>query len=120
MAFQLSPGVNTTEIDLTTRVPTLGVSEGAFVGTFSWGPLDEVTLIGSEDELVRRFGKPTNDTFTSFFSATNFLGYTNTLRLVRVANTKNAAVTRTFSGAVVSVDGLTLTVSSPQVAPAVR
>ena len=37
MAFQLSPGVNVSEIDLTTIVPAVSTSTGAIAGVFRWG-----------------------------------------------------------------------------------
>jgi hypothetical protein len=39
MAFQLSPGVNVSEIDLTTVVPSVLTTAGAFTGQFPWGPV---------------------------------------------------------------------------------
>lgn len=92
MAFQLSPGVNVSEIDLTTIVPAVGTTEGGFAGDFAWGPVNQVTLISNEVELVNTFGKPDSNTFTSFFTASNFLSYARNLQVVRaVANTaKNA------------------------------
>ena len=90
MAFQLSPGVNYSEIDLTTIVPAVGTTEGAFAGDFVWGPIDEVTNLSNEIELLNRFGPPTNSTFKSFFSSANFLSYAQRLRLVRAADTSVA------------------------------
>ena len=55
MAFQLSPGVNITEIDLTTVVPAVATSDGAFAGVFRWGPIGERVLVDSENILVSRF-----------------------------------------------------------------
>jgi len=95
MAFQLSPGVNVSEIDLTTIVPAVGTTEGAFVGNFNWGPLDEIRTISSEVELVDTFGKPDNNNFTDFFTAANFLAYARNLRVVRAADAttaKNASI----------------------------
>ncbi len=93
MAFQLSPGVNVSEIDLTTIVPAVGTTQGAFAGDFVWGPANIIVPISNEVELVNTFGKPDSNTYLSFFSAANFLAYTNTLRIVRaVANTVNNAV----------------------------
>lgn len=86
MAFQLSPGVNVSEIDLTNVVPAVSTSIGGFAGAFGWGPANVRTLIDSENKLVSTFGKPTDSNFTSFFSAANFLAYTNNLRVVRAAN----------------------------------
>jgi hypothetical protein len=95
MPFQLSPGVNVSEIDLTTIVPAVGTTEGAFVGNFNWGPLEEIRTISSEVELVDTFGKPDNNNFTDFFTAANFLAYARNLKVVRAAGTasaKNASI----------------------------
>ena len=54
MAFQVSPGVNVSEIDLTTIVPAVSTTEGAFAGSLKWGPAEVATLISSEEELVSR------------------------------------------------------------------
>jgi phage tail sheath protein FI len=87
MAFQLSPGVNVSEQDLTTVVPSVASSTGAFAGIFAWGPVNEVVTISNEVRLVETFGKPNNDNYEYWFSAANFLAYSNTLRVVRTANT---------------------------------
>jgi hypothetical protein len=87
MAFQLSPGVNVSEIDLTTIVPSTATSIGAFAGIFNWGPVNEVTLVTDEIRLVERFGKPDSTNYEHWFSVANFLAYTNNLKLVRAANT---------------------------------
>jgi hypothetical protein len=83
MAFQLSPGVTFTEKDNTNVVASSGTSTGAFAGIFSWGPSNQRTRIDSENALVNVFGKPTGNNFTSFFSAANFLAYTNNLIVIR-------------------------------------
>ena len=36
MPFQVSPGVNVSEIDLSTVVPAVSSTEGAFAGVFRW------------------------------------------------------------------------------------
>ena len=73
MAFQLSPGVLVTEKDLTLLVPAISTTAGGFVGTFQWGPVEEVKLIDSETQLVEQFQEPNDTTFKSFFTAANFL-----------------------------------------------
>lgn len=83
MSTFLSPEVRIRETDLTITTPGVAISTGAFVGEFSWGPVNDVTQISNESVLVSRFGKPTNSNFSSFFSASNFLGYSNNLMLVR-------------------------------------
>jgi len=90
MPFQVSPGVNVSEIDLTTVVPAVSTTEGAIAGVFRWGPVDKVVLVDSETSLVNRFGKPTNHNAETFFTATNFLSYGNKLYVVRTANTTDA------------------------------
>jgi len=96
MAFQVSPGVLVQERDLTRIIPAVSTSIGAFAGQFSKGPLDEVVSISSEQELVDTFGKPDTNNFEYFFSAANFLQYSNSLRVVR-ANQENQ-VNSTTSG----------------------
>jgi hypothetical protein len=63
MAFQLSPGVNVSEVDLTTIVPSVPTSIGAFAGIFQWGPIDEIITISDEVNLVERFSKPNTDNY---------------------------------------------------------
>lgn len=95
---QLSPGIAVNEIDLTTIVPSVATSVGAYVGQFNWGPCDDPTLISDENQLIEVFGKPVSTTENSFaaisfFSCANFLSYTNALYAVRTvdANTANNA-----------------------------
>jgi len=83
MAFQLSPGVSVSELDQTTVVPSVSTTAGAFAGYFNWGPVEKITQITSEVDLVNRFGKPTDASATAFFSAANFLAYGNNLYVVR-------------------------------------
>jgi len=87
MAFQVSPGVLVQEKDLTRIIPAVSTSIGAMAGQFNKGPLDEVVAISSEQELVDTFGKPDSNTFEYFFTAANFLQYSNALRVVRASNT---------------------------------
>jgi hypothetical protein len=101
MAFQVSPGVLVQEKDLTRIIPAVSTSTGAFAGTFLKGPLDEVTSIGSESELISTFGKPDSSNFESFFSASNFLQYSNSLRIVRVQNTDVSNATESGSAFVI-------------------
>ena len=101
MSFQVSPGVNVSEIDLTTIVPQVATTSGGFAGPFRWGPLNEIKLIDSEDNLVKTFGKPDNATAISFFTCASFLAYGNKLRAVRVLDettAKNATAENTTGG----------------------
>jgi len=88
MAFQISPGVNVSEIDLTTIVPAVQTTIGGFAGRFRWGPVGQTVLLADEAQLVSQFQKPdsTTQVFQDFFTAANFLSYTNALQLVRINN----------------------------------
>ena len=86
MAFQVSPGVNSSEINQTTTVPSIIMTAGAFVGQFNWGPVNRRVQTASEVALVSNFGKPDNNTASSFFTAASFLAYGNNLYIVRAAN----------------------------------
>lgn len=86
MAFQISPGVSVSEVDLTTVVPAVSTTAGAFAGPFQWGPANKRILVTNETDLVNKFGTPDSNTATSFFSAANFLAYGNNLQVVRAAN----------------------------------
>ena len=96
MAFQVSPGVLVQERDLTSIIPAVSTSIGAVAGQFTKGPLDEIVSISSEQELVDTFGKPDVNNFEYFFSAANFLQYSNSLRVVRA--TQTSAVNASTSG----------------------
>ena len=80
---QGSPGVDFREIDLTNLPGTVGVSGGAFAGDFAWGPVGEITTVSNPLELEKQFGKPNDTNFADWFSAFNFLAYTNDLKIVR-------------------------------------
>ena len=86
MGFQLSPGVQIKEIDLSTSIPAVATSLGATVGRFTWGPAFEPYLCTSEADLVAVFGQPTNDTYPAFLSSAAFLSYANSLQVVRVVD----------------------------------
>jgi len=85
MSFLVSPGVHVREIDLTNVIPSVNTTIGAVAGAFEKGPVSSVTSISSEEELVEIFGKPTSTSnqFESWFSASNFLQYSNHIKVVR-------------------------------------
>lgn len=86
--FQVSPGVQVREIDLTGGIPAISSTEGALCGVFRWGPLNKRVLIDSESALVNRFGKPTNLNAETWFVGSSFLAYANKLYVSRAANTE--------------------------------
>ena len=104
MAFQVSPGVLVQERDITRIIPAVSTSVGAFAGVFRKGPLDEIITVSSEQELVDTFGKPDSDNFEDFFSAANFLQYSNALRVVRAQNSSIANAVASGSSFVIKND----------------
>ncbi len=122
-SFLLSPGVQVTEKDLTSIVPAVSTSAGAYAGAFRWGPVMDPIKVPSEDELVSQFGAPNTGTAMSFFTAANFLSYANNLLVVRVdaLGQKNAVATQTggVAGLTATAPGSayttpTVTISAPQ------
>jgi hypothetical protein len=83
---QLSPGVLTTETNLTTVVPSVLTTAGAYAGAFNWGPGKSITTVDSERTLVDIFNQPDSNTASSFWTAASFLAYGNNLQIVRAVN----------------------------------
>ena len=86
MAFLVSPGVEIKEIDATNVIPAVSSSIGGFAGSFNWGPTEEIVQVGSENELVEKFGSPDANTAKYFLTAASFLKYGNALKVVRVSS----------------------------------
>lgn len=105
MAFPLSPGVTVSEVDLTTVVPSVLTTAGAFAGYFPWGPVNQITTITSQVNLATTFTAgsqigPDANSFVNFFTCGNFLSYGNNLQVVRsVGVLANNAVANTTAGA---------------------
>ena len=133
MPFQLSPGVAVVEKDFSSIVPAVSSSVGAYVGSFAWGPVLDPITVSSENVLVQQFGQPNDSNFQSFFTAANFLSYTNNLLLVRADSTlgKNAVSTKTGgvtaiavgtagTGYVSSAAAPTVTIAAPDITGGVQ
>jgi len=97
MAFQISPGVNVSEVDLTTVVPSVLTTAGAYAGSFSWGPARQVTLIDNELTLKQIFGQPDSLSALSYFTSASFLAYGNNLSVVRAVNSNTSNATANTS-----------------------
>ena len=92
MAELVSPGVLVKEKDLTTSVRSDSTSIGAIGIMASDGPVNEVITVQDENQLADIFGKPNGTNFQYWFTAANFLLYSNTLKVLRMETTgmKNA------------------------------
>ena len=111
---QLSPGVVVLERDLTNVVNATVDNVAALVGAFEKGPVEEVTTVTSEKELLAIFGRPTEYNYEYWFTAAQYLIYGGVLKLVRAYNSslKNAIDTAQFIVASFSASDTTLTVES--------
>lgn len=102
MSNFLSAGVRFNEIDLTNIIPSVSTTDGAFVSQANWGPIDEVVLLTSEDDLRKQFGKPDSSNYENWFTAANFLSYSNKLWFARVADSTNANTSLLATNATIS------------------
>ena len=84
-----SPNIQIKEVDLSSVVPAVTTSTGAFVGGFNWGPVETPVLVGNEAELANNFGNPSIDagaTAQDFLSAAAFLKYSGNAYITRVVD----------------------------------
>ena len=82
----VSPGINIREVDLTNGGITPTTTPiGALVGPFQKGPIDLPVLIQTENDLIKVFGTPVSTDGQSeyWLSASNYLSYGGSLRVVR-------------------------------------
>ena len=85
----VSPGVKIREVDLTigrAGVPVETV--GAIAAPFEKGPVEDAVLIENEQQLIEVFGKPAEQDghYEHWYSASNYLSYGGSLRVVRCDN----------------------------------
>jgi len=80
-----SPAVVVKEIDLTSSVPGVQSTTGAFVGNFRWGPVGQRVQVSTETELVDTFANPDSYNTIDFHTAAYYLKYGNNLQVVREA-----------------------------------
>jgi hypothetical protein len=81
-----SPGILIREVDLTVgRIDPLSSSVGAQAAPFARGPVDEPTLIESENDLLNTFGKPysIDKHYEHWMVASSYLAYGGTMQIVR-------------------------------------
>ena len=84
----LSPVVEVLETDNTLTTAQVATSTGYVVLSSGWGQVNVPTPIENEVALVNVFGKPNDNNYKGWFTASNFLAYANSLYVTRMA-TKN-------------------------------
>ena len=110
---QLSPGVVVLERDLTTVANATLDNVAVIVGSFEKGPVNKIVDITSEKELLAVFGRPNDYNYEYWYSASQFLLYGGTLKVIRAsAALKNAIDTAQTTVTTFSASDTTLTVAS--------
>ena len=83
---QLSPGVLVREVDLTVgRADNVLDNIGAICAPFEIGPVEEVTNITNEQDLINVFGEPKEEDsqYEYWMSASSYLSYGGVMKIVR-------------------------------------
>lgn len=80
---QLSPGVIIREIDNSTVTTTSNPAYAAIAGSFSRGPINEIRIISTEEQLRQVFGKPNASNFETWYSAAQYILYGGTIKVIR-------------------------------------
>ena len=83
MAALLSPGVAVIEKDFSSIVPASAIGTGVIAGRFTSGPIDVPVMITTEDQLYATFGAPNEVNYIEWFTAAQFLAYSQSCWVVR-------------------------------------
>ena len=86
MPTQISPSVLTLEATFDNVIPSVATSTGATVGNFKWGPVNDNVLISSVTEHIETFGPATDENAKDWFTVSNFLDYSRSIRVARAIN----------------------------------
>ena len=104
MATQVSPGIVVQERDFTnSRLQETITNVGAIAGPFLQGEVGVAKLITSEKDLVETFGRPTDDNYEYWYTASEFLNYGGNLQVARIADASGSHLTNANSAAVGTV-----------------
>lgn len=88
MSF-VSPGITVRELELVPSSTISSENVGVISIAATQGPVNQLTNIKSETELVSIFGKPTEYNYESWFSAVQYLAYGGTVSVIRPADSSN-------------------------------
>ncbi len=78
-----SPGVTIKEVDLTATINVSDQNVALVVVAAETGPVDTVTYISSEKELVDTFGRPNDYNFESWYAALTIIQYGGIAAVIR-------------------------------------
>lgn len=80
---QLSPGVVIREIDNSTVTTATNPAYAGTAGSFARGPVNELRIISTEEQLKNVFGRPTEQNFETWFAAAQYIQYGGTIKVAR-------------------------------------
>jgi phage tail sheath protein FI len=113
MVSQVSPGVIVNEIDFSDFAAFAASSVAAMVGPAQRGPMNTVTLVTNERQLIETFGAPLDSKFGYMIhAAIQFLRNGNQLRVVRIGDGNEAAASASIRDAS-SVTTFTVSAKTP-------
>ena len=105
MAFQVSPGVNVSEIDLTTIVPAVATSRAGISFHAEWGPGNEAILVDTPKTFREIFGDVKEWNAANYMTALNFLSYSRGLLMVRTLDSSPDKTTNANTAGVTGSNG---------------
>ena len=105
MAFQVSPGVNVSEIDLTTIVPAVATSLAGISFPTEWGPGNEAVLVDTPKTFREIFGDVKEWNYANYFTALNFLSYSQGLLMVRALGGNTDTANANTAGLTIGTEG---------------
>ena len=105
MAFQVSPGVNVSEIDLTTIVPAVATSLAGISFPTEWGPGNEAVLVDTPKTFREIFGDVKEWNYANYFTALNFLSYSQGLLMVRALGDNTDTANANTAGLTIGTEG---------------
>lgn len=104
MASQISPGVVIRELDFSQYAERVTSSIFGVVGVAQKGPVNKVTTVTNEQQLISTFGKPYNMTSGNYTIAKSvvhagihYLRFGNQLKVVRISEGDGVASSYTFN-----------------------
>jgi hypothetical protein len=101
-SFPVSPGVEFREFDSSSVIASPLATAGSIAGKFPWGPVGKRIRVSDENDLVAKFGKPSDSAYLDFLLAASFLAYSSALDVVRIGS-KTTVQNAVDSGSAVSI-----------------
>ena len=98
MANYASPGIFISERELSTSLTQSLQNIGIITLAASIGPVDTVTYINSENQLLSVFGTPNENNFEEWYAAKEFIAYGGIVGIIRPSNTSGTSTNTNFPG----------------------